>query len=105
MLTCEELKEAELGREFDIRQLQVCCRAIYGGVAWPGKRPGFVVVLAMARDRQTGEWEIYILDEFESSSYREILRHCEALNSKYEPEMWVGDTTDDSADLGVPIST
>ena len=41
MLEFEDLKEAKLGEDFAAHDLQRCCRAIYGGVAWPGKNPGW----------------------------------------------------------------
>jgi hypothetical protein len=99
MLTWEDIKKAELGAAFEIHGLNRCCRAVYGGIGWPSsKNPGFAVVMAMALNEQTAEYEICILDEFESSVYREIITHCEALDSKYEPNMWIADTTNDSAE-------
>ena len=99
MLTWEDIKKAELSEAFEIHDLNRCCRAVYGGIGWPSsKKPGFAVVMAIARNEQTGEYEICILNEFESSLYREIIRHCEALDSKYEPNMWIADTTNDSAE-------
>jgi len=99
MLTLENIKNAKLGKEYAAHDLDRYCRAVYGGIGWPSsKKPGFVVVLAMARNEQTGKYEICILDEFESPSYRDIIRHCEVLNSKYEPNMWISDTTNDSAE-------
>ena len=100
MLTWEQLKKAKLGEVFEIHDLNHCCRRIYGAIGWPGGRPGFAVVLAMnwGRDNATGSHEVCLLDEFESFSYHEIIRHCGMLNSRYEPDMWLGDTTNDSAE-------
>jgi hypothetical protein len=99
MLTWEDIKKAELSEACEIHDLNRCCRAVCGGIGWPSsKKPGFAVVMAMARNEQTGEYEMCILHEFESSSYREIIRHCEGLHSKYEPNMWIADTTNDSAE-------
>jgi hypothetical protein len=99
MLTWKDIKIAELGEAFEIHDLNRCCRAVYGGIGWPSsKKPGFAVVMAMGYNEQTDEYEMCILNEFESSWYREIIKHCEALNSQYEPNMWVADTTNDSAE-------
>mgnify|MGYP001575672665 CR=1 FL=1 len=88
-----------MGEAFEIQDLNRCCRAVCGGIGWPSsKKPGFVVVMAMSHKEITREYEVCVLDEFESSSYREIIRHCEGLDSKYEPNMWIADTTNDSAE-------
>jgi|GEM_PF-1215955 len=93
-----DIKTAPLGQDFTQAQLRNQSRAVYGGLAWPGKRPGFVVVLAIVRSQEPPGWEIYLLDEFESFDMRELIRHCGLMHSKYEPYMWVGDTTNDSAE-------
>ncbi len=100
MLTWDELKKAKLGHRFAVHELESCCRAIYGSVAWPGKKPGFAVVLAMSRSKKNNSdsHEICLLDEYESSDMQKLIRQCGVLNRKYEPEMWVGDTTNDSAE-------
>ncbi len=81
----EDLKEAKLGQTFDLGKLQSCCRAIYIGSSWPGKRPGFVVALASGID------EICLLDELESWSLRELVMQCGVFDLKYEPKRWVCD--------------
>ena len=91
MLTWEELKEAKLGRTFELKELKHCCKAIYGGVAFPGKRPGFVVAVAMDRSRRLDSHDVCLLDEFESNSLRELVRHCGVLNLKHRPRRWIGD--------------
>jgi hypothetical protein len=100
MLTWDELKKAKLGHRFAVRELENSCRAIYGSVAWPGKKPGFAVVLAMSRSKEndSDSHEICLLDEYESSDMQKLIEQCGVLNRKYEPEMWVGDTTNDSAE-------
>jgi hypothetical protein len=85
MLTWEELKKAELGQTFDLGKLQSCCRAIYIGSSWPGKRPGFVVAIASGID------EICLLDELESWSLRTLVMQCGVFDLKYEPTRWVCD--------------
>ena len=100
MLTWEDLKKAELGRTFDVKELQNCCRATYGSIAWPGKKPGFAVVLAMSRRKEndSDSHEICLLDECEHSDLRELIVQCRRLDAKWEPELWFGDTNNDAAE-------
>jgi hypothetical protein len=93
-----DIKTTQLGHEFTQAQLRNQSRAVYGGVAWPGKRSGFVVVLAIVYSDERKLWEIYLLDEFESPYMRELIRQCGLLHSKYEPYSWVGDTKNSSAE-------
>lgn len=92
------IEKTPLGHEFKPSELKQQCRAVYGGVAWPGKRPGFAVVLAIIYSQEKDDWEIYLLDEFESFDMRELIQQCGVLHSKYEPRMWWGDTTNNSAE-------
>jgi hypothetical protein len=92
------IKTAELGHTFTHLELKKECRAICGGVAWPGKRPGFAVVLGMGNDKHFDSYDIYLLDEFESTDMRELVRQCGVLDLKYEPDMWIGDNRNDAAD-------
>ena len=92
------IKTAELGHTFTRLELKKECRAICGGVAWPGKRPGFAVVLGMGNDKHFDSYDIYLLDEFESIDTRELVRQCGVLDLKYEPDMWIGDNRNDAAD-------
>jgi len=97
MLTWEEVEKAELGRTFDIKALNRCCKAIYGGVSWPGKRPGFAVVVAMNNIRHIDNHDVCLLDEFESFDIRELVRQCSVLDFKYLPSQWIGDWENDAA--------
>jgi hypothetical protein len=99
MLTWEDIKKAELGEAFEIHDLNRCCISVYGGIGWPSsKNPGFAVVVAMACNEQTREYEICLLNEFESPLYRKVIMYCTTVDSKYEPKMWIADTTNDSAE-------
>jgi hypothetical protein len=100
MLTSDELKNAKLGQSFDSKDLERCCKAIYGGVAWPNKRQGFAVVVAMNRFEKYGteEHEICLLDEFESADMYELVRWCGGADSKYNPSVWIGDRSNPTAD-------
>ena len=93
-----ELKTVRLGQGLTTEELKTRYKRIYGGVAWPGKRPGFAVVVGMDHVRHLDNHDIYLLDEFESSDTRELVRQCTALDYKYQPAIWIGDTRNDAAD-------
>jgi hypothetical protein len=92
------IKTAEPGYPFAEQQLRQQTRAVYGGVSWPGKRPGFAVVLAMGREKHFDSYDVYLLDEFESADIRLLVRQCGVLDCKYQPKTWVGDTKSMAAD-------
>ena len=87
------IKTAELGYNFTREELCQQCKAIYGAVAWPGKRPGFAVVIGMGHDKK-----MYLLEEYESESVLDLVRKCGALNFKYRPADWYGDRKNTAAD-------
>jgi len=94
----EDLKRAKLGEASGGHGLGLCSKAVYGGIAWPGKRPGFAAVLAMSHDRHFESYDIYLLDEFESFDTRELVRRCGIFNHKYNPDVWIGDRRNDAGD-------
>lgn len=99
-LQFDDLKNAELGfvpeNRWDINKAS---RAIYGGVSWPGKRPGFAVVVAMDKHRRFESYDVCLLAEYESSSVRELVRQAGGvLDYTYEPTRWIGDWKNDAAD-------
>ncbi len=92
-----DIKTAPLGHQFPQAELRQQCRAIYGGVAFPGKNPGSAVVLAMDKEKHGDSHDIHLLDEIESFDIRELLRQCRALDYRYEPKLWIGDRSNDAA--------
>ena len=58
-----------------------------GAVAWPGKRPGFVIIVGAARDGN-----LYVVTEYESLDMRELALHCMVLDQSFPPGKWVGDS-------------
>ena len=90
-MTWENLKKAELGQSCSINFLRQYCSEVYGGVAWPGIRPGFAVIVA--KNYSLDNPEFLLLDEFESSlgDLRDLVRKCCILDLKYRPNKWVGD--------------
>jgi len=97
MLEWKDVKEAELGQTFEIKELKNCCKAVYGGVSFPGRRPGFAVVVAMNHARHFESHDVVLLDEVESFDIRELVRQCVVLDFKYAPNEWIGDWKNDAA--------
>jgi hypothetical protein len=66
---------------------------IFGGIAWPGLRPGFGVILGELKniDENTGERMIHVLSEFESGDIPSLLKTAAAHDSYYFPDKWFGD--------------
>ena len=79
---CEEtrktIENAEIGYTFTPHELNQQCVAIHGAVAWPGKRPGFAVVIGMTRYDK-----MHILEEYESDDLLDLVKKCGVLNFKY----------------------
>lgn len=93
-----KLYTAKLGQGWDREDLEFHFTSIYGGVAWPGKHPGFAVIVAMSRFKHFDNYNIYLLDEFESEDIHQLVQQCGVLNYKYQPSAWIGDTKNDAAD-------
>jgi len=94
----ENIKTSEeLGHTFNLIELRTQCRAIWGGVSWPGKSKGFAVVAAMGQKTHPDNYEIYLLDEYESFDMQELINQCFVLDFKYSPERWIGDWENDAA--------
>lgn len=94
----DDVKKAKLGQTFSNMEIMNSCKAVYGGVSWPGKRPGFAVVVAMNSKRHFDSYDICLLDEFESVHTRDLIRQCGVLDFKWTPEIWIGDYKNDAAD-------
>jgi hypothetical protein len=92
-----KLETAELGHQFTHREMTDQCLAVWGGVAWPGKRPGFAVVIGMDHKPHFDSHDIFLLDEYESFDMRQLIRQCGVLNIKYLPHRWIGDYKNDAA--------
>ena len=91
------MKITPLGHEFTQAELKKQCRAIYGGVSFPGRNPGFAVVIAMDKEKHRDSYDIYLLDETESFDIRELVEKCDVLDQRYEPKIWMGDQNNDGA--------
>ena len=103
-----DIKTLPLGQAFTSRELLNEFKTVWGAVAWPGKRPGFVVVIGMGRERHFDSYNIYLLDEYESFDVHQLVRQCGVLDLRYGIGMrrsydsdpfgrWVGDYRNDAA--------
>lgn len=73
-------------------------RRIYGAVAWPGKRPGFAVIVGQTQTWRLGGFDMVFLDEIEDENLHHLVRRCGVLDFRYQPEMWIGDWKNPAAD-------
>lgn len=73
-------------------------RYIYGGLAWPGKRPGYAVLVLMDAEKYLDGHKICLLTEYESFSTRELVRQIGVLDDVFMPDRWIGDSRNDAAD-------
>ena len=95
----EQAKELPLGYPWSLDDLRQSFHAVWGGVAYPGKNPGFAVVAGLRPIQQKDIYEIHVLGEAESPDLGDLLRQCRGLASTYyirglaadKPFQWVGD--------------
>jgi hypothetical protein len=92
------IKTAPLGHLFTTEEVKRQCRTTIGAVAWPGKCPGFAVVLAVTGSKKEPPYEIHLLDEAESGDLKELIHKCNALDLRYTPERWIGDNQKKAAE-------
>lgn len=96
----EELRDIPLGYDWTHHDLRNSFADVWGGVAFPGKQPGFAVVAGLCQPMETGNCEVHVLDEVESVNLYDLLRQCRGLAQKYrlafrpaaEPFRWIGDS-------------
>jgi len=87
-----ELPDIPLGHTFTSDDLDWHYPYRLAAVRYPDKRPGFAVVVGMARMHEDdGERDIHLLAEAESPDLRELVRQCGVLHHRYQPQRWVGD--------------
>jgi len=60
---------------------------IYGGIAFPGQRPGYIAVAGELR--AMGEKRFVLLDEFESFDTQTLIARASGLDAFYRPEKWL----------------
>ncbi len=91
-------KDLPLGHPWSKADLKKHFQALCGGVAWPGERPGFAVIVGLGREKHFDSYDTYLLDEYEAVDTRELVRQLGVLDSRYEPVRWIGDPRNDAAD-------
>lgn len=94
----DQITELPLGADYKHIGKTPDRRYIFGGVAWPDKRPGFAVVVLMDTRKHFEGNDICVLAEFESYSIRELIRQIAVLDGQYMPDRWIGDRKHDAAD-------
>jgi hypothetical protein len=71
---------------------------VVGGLAWPGERPGFAVVVG-----ETASWRPpyhqYLITEIESPNVGELIRHCHELTKKCWVSAWYGRTDGEHTEI------
>jgi hypothetical protein len=97
----DQVRDRPIGHVWERAELRQYFEAIAGGVAYPGKRPGFGVIAGLRPIRGEGQYEIHILDEVESADLGELLRLCRGLIPKYqtgEEFCWYGNWKNTAAE-------
>lgn len=99
----QQVKDRPLGYPWQTAELCHCFEAVRGGVAFPGKNPGFAVVAGLRRLRGDNIHEVCLLDEVESDDMGALLRQCAGLGYKYQMDLarqcfeWIGDAKNTAA--------
>ncbi|MHC4117017.1 MAG: hypothetical protein ACYSWO_05885 [Planctomycetota bacterium] len=98
-LEWSDVKDAQLGETFHCKALEECCTGVYGGISWPGKYPGYAVVVATKTVKTLGgdRTEVCLLDEVESRDTWQLIERCGGLDLEYNPSAWFGDDENPTA--------
>jgi hypothetical protein len=94
----DAINDLELGTVYEDILPTPDRRYIYGGLAWPGKRPGYVVLILMDSEEYLDGHKICLLAEYESFSTRDLVRQIGVLDDTFMPDRWIGDQRNDAAD-------
>lgn len=95
----EELRNLPLDHPWTPKSPREHFAVIYGGVAYPGRRPGHAVVAGLLPPEAKDDFEVHVLSETENEDLGALLRECRGLASRYrlpgmwvkEPFRWIGD--------------
>ena len=94
----DQIRELPINATYDHLMPTPDRRYIYGGVAWPGKRAGFAVVVLMDSKKHFDGHDVCLIAEHETTSTRELVRQIAVLDDKFMPDRWIGDNRNDAAD-------
>lgn len=61
-------------------------KRIYGGIGWPGARPGYICIIGELR--QPKEHQFILLDEAENFDIESLIARAAALDLYFKPERW-----------------
>lgn len=78
-------------KQFD-RNERLKYRKIVGAISWPGKRPGFAVVIGQTQKIRFLTPDLIQLDEAENNDVRGLVRACNGLDCFYQSSYWLCDT-------------
>jgi len=88
----DQTTDLPLGHTFSADDLDWYYPHRMAAVRYPGQRPGFAVVVGMARIHEDDDQrDIHLLGEAESSDLRELIHKAGVLHHQYQPVRWVGD--------------
>ena len=95
-----ETKTAQLNQgDLEFRRLlKYRYQQIYGAVAWPGKNPGFAVVVGKSHESHFNNYDVYLIEEFEHFDTRQLVRKCCVMDYNYKPDRWIGDNKSEAGD-------
>lgn len=106
----DEAKKLPIGHTWEQTDLDTHFELVRGGIAFPGKKPGFAVVVGLRTKHQDDTWTgfspsrhtIHVLDEYESWDLGSLLRQCVALTMQYSASFkqdfeWVCDWENNAA--------
>lgn len=86
----EELRTLGMDHPWTPKGLHEHFAVIFGGLAYPGRRPGHAVVVGLLYAQAKEDFEAHVLGETESEDLGVLLRACRGLASRYRmPGMWV----------------
>lgn len=72
-------------------------RRIIGGVEWPGKRPGFAVVVGedFEEDKSLDVHHLWVLKEHETESTKKLIEKCMEFKYNNGANKWYGDISNE----------
>jgi len=76
-----------------MNQQNVQLGRIYGGLAWPGERPGFAVIVAeetLPRTLGSTDYHCHVLAEIEAKDTRQLILKCSELSSRFKAQRFFG---------------
>lgn len=73
-------------------------RKILGAISWPGKKPGFGIIIGQKHEISFLSHDLIQLDEVEDNDIRTLVRACNGLDCFYQPVCWITETKNSAGD-------